>query len=788
MERLESEPTLYSPHNATPVPHIHPAIVAPAGSIGAGWAQCPALDIASWLEGLQCYSGLVCPALRHGDTGSGVLAKCEWDCDLVLRVAATLTEVWPACPIMTEGQQDDAAEVVLLFVPGYNTHSRGPASAPEPPLWGESQTQKTLSITFFTRCKPTPIIMVQTFKPPSSVDHCTSASPAITIPLSLCKLCHAELGCLSFQMLVTFEDVAMYFSPAEWALLSEEQKQLYRHVMWENYQTLISLGIQALKPVVISSIERGENLCGPGPIEDEDGDILRGTHPDFPDAEIWDWSVIESSLGFFLTQSSFPGAAGARNLSRAEGQTPEEDSGNLESPSPFPGTSVESHSQKTERGRHRKRQCRLQRQRKHLTRKESGTQRGHQRRSRPHLKPPAEGKAGPRKTLYTCRVCREEFKVQRDLISHHWTVHRSQKRYHCSECGESFRRKKDFRAHGKVHRKKRDHPCSECGKIFNRLSHLIAHQRIHTGERPYCCAECGKRFVDISALNSHKRVHSGERPFACAECGKRFMNSSAFRNHQAVHSEKRPHRCNQCGKGFKLASTLTRHQKIHSKERPFLCHECGKKFCLREHLIRHQRIHTGEQPHCCAECGKKFSLLQSLRRHWEIHSTERLHRCAECGKIFGHPENLTRHKRVHTGELYRCTDCGKGFVRLQHLTHHQRIHTGEKPYCCTECGKSFTQSSGLINHQRIHSGERPYPCTQCGKCFAHSSSLTEHLKIHSGERPYSCIQCGKHFARSSSLTQHRRTHPGEQPYSCAQCGKRFARSSYLTKHQSTHSG
>uniref|UniRef100_A0A452IFH2 Uncharacterized protein n=1 Tax=Gopherus agassizii TaxID=38772 RepID=A0A452IFH2_9SAUR len=85
-------------------------------------------------------------------------------------------------------------------------------------------------------------MMLQTFKPSSSMDHCTSASPATAIPLSLCKLCHAELSCLSFQMSVTFEDVAMYFSPAEWALLGEEQKQLYRYVMWENYQTLVSLG------------------------------------------------------------------------------------------------------------------------------------------------------------------------------------------------------------------------------------------------------------------------------------------------------------------------------------------------------------------------------------------------------------------------------------------------------------------------------------------------------------------------------------------------------------------
>ncbi|XP_025771528.1 zinc finger protein 846 [Puma concolor] len=282
----------------------------------------------------------------------------------------------------------------------------------------------------------------------------------------------------SSQHLVTFEYVAVDFTQEEWTLLDQTQIVLYRDVMLENYQNLITLGSELSPQSLTSALEAAELLRTGGRGVLQEVDLQLQTKGSTPLHEI-PWEKTPNGIQLVRSPKVFP----------------------------FPTSRPYwAHENSDTRERHCRRTFVNQSSRKVHVRHHTGE------------KP------------YECKDCGKAF-THSSYRTGHRRTHSRKKPSVCVECGKAFTRSTGLLLHMRSRTGEKLHECKECGKAFNNSSLLSQHVRSHIREKPYEGRQCGKAFTQSPGLTTQLRTHTGEKTYARKECGKAFARSTNLNMH-----------------------------------------------------------------------------------------------------------------------------------------------------------------------------------------------------------------------------------------------------------------
>lgn len=138
-------------------------------------------------------------------------------------------------------------------------------------------------------------------------------------------------------------------------------------------------------------------------------------------------------------------------------------------------------------------------------------------------------------------------------------------KHECDECGEKYLQKCHLDLHiNKVHKKMKQYICLDCGKTFYRDEELKAHALIHTGEKPLTCVDCSRIFRQRQTRDEHNlRMHIKIKSFICLGCDKikTFYTLKELKLHSGnIHPEVL-FPCIFCSKSFIEHYTQIIHQK-----------------------------------------------------------------------------------------------------------------------------------------------------------------------------------------------------------------------------------
>ncbi|XP_063286880.1 zinc finger protein 646 [Pelobates fuscus] len=436
---------------------------------------------------------------------------------------------------------------------------------------------------------------------------------------------------------------------------------------------------------------------------------------------------------------------------------------------------------------------------------------------------------------YSCTVCDKTYSNLMAMKNHQRT-HYEAKRHHCSECGRSFRWKRQLSRHQLAHAQEISQLSSKVIEGSPPLSETVPDQpsKLEFSKTSLSHRESRKRLQNCSSgisENENTAIPSNLSPSSplkpvCQDCGILFVSYDELENHMCSESNAVNASYGSSLDFHQNCDTSTLHSTNQIADRPYQCNLCGRTYRHAGSLLNHKNTHkTGVYK--CSICLKQFFNPMAIKNHLRTHTAEKRFQCLECGKAFRSSRELICHHRVHTGERpFHCPICNRGFSSKLTLRHHQRTHKElpsfstlpqssslvlptdvgtlnteddppvsgeeipnhttpivqeERKYKCNQCDRSYRHAGSLLNHRKTHS-TGVYQCPDCHKKFYNLLALKNHLRIHR----YPCPDCGKAFRIASHLATHRKVHEQGGPFTCQLCSKRFFCRSTFEQHQLTH--